>query len=87
MINKVRPLVKDGGRLIAINNSLFLKGADHLAGLEQLCRDEYLSIETVLPVPPDFTGYPGTRVAPPPVDPAPFNHPTKIVVLKVRRKP
>jgi 23S rRNA (cytosine1962-C5)-methyltransferase len=86
VINKARPLVKDGGYLVAINNALFLKGADYLAGLEQLCRDGYLSIETILPVPTDFTGYPGTRVSRPPVDPAPFNHPTKIVVLKVRRK-
>ena len=86
VINKVRPLVKDGGYLIAINNALFLKGMDYLAGLEQLCRDGYLSIETILPVPADFTGYPGTQVAPPPADPAPFNHPTKIVILRVKRK-
>jgi 23S rRNA (cytosine1962-C5)-methyltransferase len=86
VINKARPLVKDGGYLVAINNALFLKGVDYLAGLERLCGDGYLSIETILTVPADFTGYPSTRVAHPPVDPAPFNHPTKIVVLKVRRK-
>jgi 23S rRNA (cytosine1962-C5)-methyltransferase len=86
VINKARPLVKDGGCLVTINNALFLKGADYLASLEQLCLDGYLSIETILPVPVDFTGYPSTQVARPPVDPAPFNHPTKIVVLKVRRK-
>jgi 23S rRNA (cytosine1962-C5)-methyltransferase len=37
-------------------------------------------------VPPDCTGYPATRVSAPPVDPAPFNHPTKIAILRVRRK-
>lgn len=86
VINKVRPLVKDGGVIVAINNALFLKGSDYIASLEQLSQDGYLSIETLLPVPPDFTGYPETVMAYPPVDPAPFNHPTKIAVLKVSRK-
>ena len=86
VINKIRPLVKDGGMIIAINNALFLKGADYWASLEQLCQDGYLSIETILPVPPDITGYPETVVNQPPVDPTPFNHPTKIVLLKVKRK-
>jgi 23S rRNA (cytosine1962-C5)-methyltransferase len=86
VINKIRPLVKDGGQIIAINNALFLKGADYWTSLEQLCQDGYLSIETILPIPPDITGYPETVVTHPPVDPAPFNHPTKIVLLKVRRK-
>jgi 23S rRNA (cytosine1962-C5)-methyltransferase len=37
-------------------------------------------------VPADITGYPETIVSNPPVDPAPFNHPTKIAVLPVHRK-
>jgi len=86
LINKVRPLVNDGGWLVAINNALFVSGADYLRTLEILCADGYLSIETLLPVPPDFTGYPETQVRPPLVDPAPFNHSTKIAVLRVRRK-
>ena len=86
VVNKVRPLVNDGGILVAINNALFQKGTDYLAGLEELCQDGYLKIETIIPVPEDFTGYPATIIAGPPVDPAPFNHPTKIVVLKVKRK-
>jgi 23S rRNA (cytosine1962-C5)-methyltransferase len=86
VINKVRPLVKDGGSIVAINNALFLKGSDYIASLEQLCQDGYLSIATLLPAPPDFTGYPETVMAYPPVDPAPFNHPTKITILKVSRR-
>ncbi len=86
VINKVRPLVNDGGALIAINNALFLKGSDYLSSLEQLCRDGYLAIEKIIPVPEDFTGFPDTIVTPPPVDPAPFNHPTKIVIMRARRK-
>ena len=86
VINKVRPLVRDSGRLVAINNALYLSGADYMQALERLCADGYLSIDRLLPVPEDVTGYPGTIVKSPPSDPAPFNHPTKIVVLNVRRK-
>jgi len=86
VINKVRPLVNDGGYLVAINNALFVSGAVYLQLLETLCADGYLSIEELIPVPPDCTGYPQTVVSAPPVAPAPFNHPTKIAVLQVRRK-
>jgi len=85
-INKVRPLIVDGGWLVAVNNALFVSGADFLRTLESLCADGYLSIEERIPVPPDFTGYPSTRAGRLPVDPAPFNHATKIAVLRVRRK-
>jgi 23S rRNA (cytosine1962-C5)-methyltransferase len=86
VINKVRPLINDGGYLVAINNALFVSGAAYLHMLATLCADGYLSIEELIPVPLDCTGYPQTVVNTPPVDPAPFNHPTKIVVLRVRRK-
>jgi 23S rRNA (cytosine1962-C5)-methyltransferase len=86
VINKVRPLVNDSGYLVAVNNALFVSGADYIRTLETLCADGYLSIEELIPVPPDFTGYPETIVRAPPVDPAPFNHSTKIAVLRVRRK-
>jgi 23S rRNA (cytosine1962-C5)-methyltransferase len=86
VINKVRPLVADGGYLVAINNALFVSGAEYVRTLESLCADGYLSIEELIPVPSDFTGYPPTIVRTPPVDPAPFNHSTKIAVLRVRRK-
>ena len=86
LINKVRPLVNDGGYLVAINNALFVSGAAYLQTLENLCADGYLFIEELIPVPPDLTGYPQTRVGTLPADPAPFNHSTKIAVLRVRRK-
>ncbi len=86
LINKVRPLINDGGYLIAINNALFLSGQDYIKTLESLCADGYLQIEGLIPVPDDFTGYEQTRIGSPPVDPAPFNHATKIAVLRVRRK-
>lgn len=86
LINKVRPLINDGGVLVAINNALFLSGREYMETLEKLCADGYLSVEELIPVPEDFTGYPQTRVDPPLVDPAPFNHPTKIAILRVRRK-
>jgi 23S rRNA (cytosine1962-C5)-methyltransferase len=86
VINKVRPLVADGGWLVAINNALFVSGAEYLALLERLCEDGYLSVESLVEVPVDFTGYPESRTGTEPTDPAPFNHSTKIAILRVRRK-
>ena len=86
VINKVRPLINDGGYLVALNNALFVSGAAYLHMLATLCADGYLSIEEFIPVPPDCTGYLQTIVSTLPVDPSPFNHPTKIAVLRVRRK-
>jgi 23S rRNA (cytosine1962-C5)-methyltransferase len=86
LINKLRPLIKDGGRLVAVNNALFLSGQDYLQSLEALCQDGYLEIERMLPAPDDITGFPETIVSKPPVSPAPFNHPTKMVVMRVKRK-
>ena len=86
LINKLRPLVKDNGRLIAINNALFLSGREYMEGLEALCKDGYLEIEQIILIPEDITGYADTIVSKPPADPAPFNHSTKIVVMRVKRK-
>jgi 23S rRNA (cytosine1962-C5)-methyltransferase len=86
VINKIRPLVAGGGWLAVVDNALYLSGADFLASLEALCADGYLSIETLLPVPPDCTGYAHTVRAAAPADPAPFNHSTKIALLRVSRK-
>ena len=86
LINKVRPLIQDGGILIAINNALYLSGKDYMQTLEALCKDGYLSIRELIPVPPDLTGYVETRLNKPITDPSPFNHSTKIVILEVRRK-
>lgn len=86
LVNKIRPLVKHNGRIIAINNALFVSGADYLAELEALCADGYVEIEQFIPVPEDCTGYPHTQITPPVTDPAPFNHSTKIAVLKIHHK-
>ncbi|HIE24691.1 MAG TPA: SAM-dependent methyltransferase [Anaerolineales bacterium] len=86
LINKVRPLIDDGGYLVAINNALFVSGFDYMKTLENLCKDGYLEIERLIPVPNDFIGYANTRVGKLPVDPNPFNHSTKIAVLKVKKK-
>ncbi|HLA08205.1 MAG TPA: class I SAM-dependent methyltransferase [Anaerolineales bacterium] len=84
LINKVRPLIEDGGHLVTINNALFVSGREYMQTLETLCRDGYLSIEEIIPVPEDVIGF--QNLGMPITDPAPFNHSTKIAVLKVRRK-
>lgn len=84
LINKVRPLVADGGTLITINNAVYLSGADYIKTLEKICMDGYLSIRELIPVPEEFIGY--HRVGRPVTDPTPFNHSTKIAILNVRRK-
>ena len=86
VINKVRPLIRDSGYLVAINNALYVSGADYLRTLQNLCADGYLAIESFIPIPQDFSGYAHTRVRELPVDPSPFNHSTKIAVLRVHRK-
>ncbi len=86
LINKVRPLINDGGWLVSINNALYVSGREYLEMLEALCADRYLKIAELVPVPEDFTGYAQTRTGAPITDPAPFNHSTKIAVLEVKRK-
>jgi 23S rRNA (cytosine1962-C5)-methyltransferase len=84
LINKVRPLVKDGGTLVALNNALYVSGQEYMQTLESLCKDGYMSIRELVPVPEDMTGY--NQVIPPITDPSPFNHSTKIAILDVKRK-
>lgn len=86
LVNKVRPLVAHDGRLVLVDNALFLPGAALMQTLEALCADGYLAVERLVPVPEDAAGYPQTRRGEPPADPSPFNHSTKIVVLSVRRR-
>ena len=86
LINKIRPLINDGGYLVAINNALFVSGREYMQTLESLCKDGYLKIKELIPVPEDFVGYPETRVGNPVTDSAPFNHSTKIAILEVKKK-
>jgi 23S rRNA (cytosine1962-C5)-methyltransferase len=86
LINKVRPLVNDGGWLVSINNALYVSGKEYMETLQALCADGYLKIAELIPVPEDFCGDAQTRTGAPIKDPAPFNHSTKIAVLQVKRK-
>jgi 23S rRNA (cytosine1962-C5)-methyltransferase len=87
LINKLRPLVAHNGYLVAVNNALYVSGSDYLDALRELGSGGYLQLEEIIPVPLDVTGYPETVREPNyPADPAPFNHPTKIAVLRVQRK-
>ena len=86
LINKIRPLINNGGWLVAINNALFVSGQDYYSSLESLCVDGYLSIEKLIPVPPDFAGFDQKNADSLPSSPSPFNHSTKIAILRVSRK-
>lgn len=84
LINKVRPLINDGGILVAINNALYVSGQEYMRTLETLCKDGYLRIRELIPIPEDFIG--STQIGAPITDPSPFNHSTKIAILDVKRK-
>jgi 23S rRNA (cytosine1962-C5)-methyltransferase len=84
LINKVRPLINDGGILVTINNALYVSGKEYVQILEALCKDGYLKIRELIPVPEDIVGY--NSVNKPITDPSPFNHSTKIAILDVKRK-
>jgi 23S rRNA (cytosine1962-C5)-methyltransferase len=86
LINKVRPLIHDGGYLIVINNALFLSGKEYLQQIEGLCQDGYLKVLERIDVPHDFAGFSSEGVLGQVTDPSPFNHSTKILVLQVKRK-
>lgn len=86
LLNKARPLVADGGYLVLVNNALFVSGAEHMAMIERACQDGYLAFERTVPVPDDVVGLLRDESSKLPADPAPFNHPTKIALLSVRRK-
>jgi len=87
LVNKLRPLVADGGWLVSINNALFLSGKEYMESLEVLCADGYLQFEETIPVPQSFCGWTSSPLSEIyPADPSPFKHPTKIAILKVSRK-
>lgn len=86
LINKVRPLVAHEGKLIVINNALYLPGSAVMQILEALESTGFVQRERLIPVPEDITGFPQTARDHPPVDPSPFNHPTKIALLRIIRK-
>ena len=86
LINKVRPLVAHEGWLVAINNALFLPGNELMESVRKLTVGGFLEVSEIVPIPPDAAGYAQTVVAKAPADPAPFNHPTKIITIRAYRK-
>ncbi|MBM3125980.1 MAG: SAM-dependent methyltransferase [Chloroflexi bacterium] len=84
LINKVRPLVKDGGHLIAINNALYVSGNEYIQTLDKLGGEGFMEIKDLIPIPEDCIGY--HCIGTPPTDPSPFNHSTKIAILEIRQK-
>jgi 23S rRNA (cytosine1962-C5)-methyltransferase len=86
VLNKVRPLVADGGALVAINNGVFVPGAAFEATLAEVCAGGYAEVEARIPVPEAFLGTAASREGTPTVDPAPYQHSTKMAVVRVKRK-
>lgn len=84
LVNKIRPLVADGGRIVFVNNALFLSGKEFMRQIEQFLVEDYLKIGECIEVPTSFFGNVSTAVYP--ADPTPFNHPTKIILLEITRK-
>ena len=84
-MNKLRPLVADQGALVLVVNALFVSGKDLLERLTALCADGYLTVETRLDAPDDVVGLKPVEVKWP-ADPAPFNSPSKMVLLRAKRK-
>ncbi len=87
LINKLRPLVHDGGHIVSINNALFLSGQDYLSELEELCKDGYVEIQELIAVPNDCRGFTGFDNQLSIANPSPFNHSTKIAILKINHNP
>jgi 23S rRNA (cytosine1962-C5)-methyltransferase len=84
LINKVRPLVAPGGHLVAISNAVFVSGADYMHALDEVCSDGYVEVAEIIRVPEDVVGMSRNRTQATITDPAPFNHTTKIAVLRMR---
>ena len=81
LVNKVRPLVRDGGKIIMVNNALYLSGKDFIAAADALCDGKYLVRSGKIDIPEEFCNA-AKQVA----DPAPFNHSTKIIIFNVAKK-
>ena len=84
LINKARPLVAPGGQLVAINNACTLVAQTTCGRWRQLAWMGTWKLRQLLPVPADFAGMLPVQGVAPVSDPAPFNHATKIAVLRMR---
>ncbi len=83
LINKLRPLVRDGGHIVSINNALFLSGQEYLNELEKLGEGGYVEIQELIDIPDDCRGFTEYDINLSIANPAPFNHSTKIAILKI----
>lgn len=84
LVDKIRPLVADGGHLIVVNNALFVSGAELMRSVDTIVAQGYAKLERTIEVPDDCA--PPVKGIELPADPAPFNHATKIVVLGLTRR-
>ena len=66
-----------------VNNALFVSGEEFLQKIAEVCADGYAKLERTIGVPADCRA---PLARPLPSDPAPFEHPTKIAVLRLRKK-
>lgn len=85
LVNKLRPLVAHEGALVLVVNALFVSGKELLERLEALCADGYLTVAERIDAPDDVAGLEQVDVKWP-ADPKPFNSPSKMVVLRAKRK-
>jgi 23S rRNA (cytosine1962-C5)-methyltransferase len=69
-----------------LNNGVFVSGAAFDQTLNAICADGYATVEQRLMAPDDFAGYANTRQGTLPSDPAPWNHSTKVAIVRLRRK-
>ena len=58
---------------------------NEIASLQALGGGGYVEIEELLPIDADSAGF-SAPVTAYPADPVPFNHPTKIAILRIKRK-
>ena len=84
LLDKARPLVGHEGLLVVVVNALFIPGSAVMSELEKMVADGYATIERTIEVPADCAPVlaAGRTL---PADPAPFNHPTKIAMVRLRR--
>ena len=83
LINKVRPLLPAGGRLVTINNALFVSGRTYMESLTTLCADGYLRINDSSRCRPTSPDMPTPYVERRSRIPFPSTSATKIAVLEV----
>ena len=84
LVDKARPLVATRSLGVVVN-ALFIPGSALMAELEKMVTAGYATIERTIAVAADCApAFADGRSLP--ADPAPFNHPTEIAMVRLRRK-